>query len=610
MLKSDCFQFNTLKWKLRSFLIGIYVIASGWGRLDGEPGGMVARGQHGLAVSVCPYATQAGVEILEMGGNAVDAAIAMEFVLAVTWPEAGNIGGGGFMMVHPSPDQGGGDKAVCIDYREKAPRAAGRHFFSEEDGPWSHRMVGVPGTVRGMEVAHNAFGSLSWNTLLQPAVRLARDGFIVDKALAGSINYALSPEIIRTVPRHSELVRVFSKPPLKDGRTEWQAGDVIHLPDLAATLDMIAHDGAGAFYTGPIARMIVGEMNRGQGVISMEDLAEYRAVIRQPVRGRYLGYHVYGPPPPSSGGICLIQMLQASETFKFHSRPTADIPSIHWLAEIMKRSFADRARFLGDSDFIEIPDFLTSREHAREMAGSIDMERSIPSAEVAPEIDLVPESPETTHFSVLDADGMAVSNTTTLEASWGARIVVQGAGFVLNNEMGDFNWFPGRTTRTGRIGTEPNTVAPGKRMLSSQTPVIVAQGDQPVLITGSPGGRTIINTVTQMVINVIGRGLDLTEAMRIPRMHHQWFPDILRVEASDDYFPELTVQELEGLGHQVQVRPVGSYQGDAHSIYINTTTGEGIAVADFRRRGAASAAHPVSLQQSVSPSGPLEQTPR
>ena len=538
-----------------------------------------AHGHQGMVVSVSPPATRAGLEVLKSGGNAVDAAIAVEFALAVTWPSAGNIGGGGFMMVHPA---GGGD-VVCIDYRETAPGSATETMFNRNDGRYTHKIVGVPGTVHGMATAHKKFGKLPWKQLVQPAITLAREGFPVDRSLASSLNSVIRSRSTRSHKRHQELVRVYSPP---EGRS-WSTGQTLVLPDLAATLERIANQGVDGFYSGKTARLLVAEMASGDGLITAKDLAAYRSKIRPAVHGTFRGHDIYGPPPPSSGGICLVQMLNVLEHHQLRKHERFSVRNIHVLTETMKRAYCDRARYLGDADFINIPPHLISKEYARQLAGNIDFKKATPSASLAPEIRLAGESPETTHFSVVDAQGLAVANTTTLEGSWGARIVVKGAGFVLNNEMGDFNWFPGTTDRRGRIGTPPNRIRPGKRMLSSQTPTIVARNGRPVLITGSPGGRTIINTSLQMVLGVVEFELDLPTAMKAARIHHQWFPDRLLYETHDGMITAETAAKLEALGHRLSTRRRTSYQGDAHSILIDAKTGQLHGVADWRRNGLA-----------------------
>lgn len=532
-----------------------------------------------MVVSVSPHATRVGLDILKQGGSAVDAAIAVEFALAVVWPEAGNIGGGGFMVVHP----GNGRSPVCVDYREIAPGAATRTMFTPEDGRWTHKIVGVPGTVRGMGEAHRRYGKLPWKTLVEPAVNLAVAGFAMDEHLCSSINRVLSYDSVKKGVHHQELIRVYGRP----GGGEWKPGERIVLEDLGATLRAIADQGEDAFYQGAIAEALVAEMNRGDGLISLEDLANYRARTRTALHGVFRGHDVYGAPPPSSGGVCLIQMLNVLEELDLRSHARFSVSALHLMTESMKRAFRDRATHLGDQDFVEIPRNLTGKAYARSLAAGIRADRATPSADLADEIKLAAESPATTHFSVIDSRGMAVSNTTTLEASWGARIVVKGAGFVLNNEMGDFNWFPGRTDRNGRIGTKPNQISPGKRMLSSQTPTIIAKDGRPTLITGSPGGRTIINTTLQVVINVLEYDMAVADAVAVERIHHQWFPDKLLVETFDGRISPETAEALTRLGHHVELRGEGGTQGDAHTIWIDPGTGVYHGAADWRRGGSA-----------------------
>jgi gamma-glutamyltranspeptidase/glutathione hydrolase len=388
---------------------------------------------------------------------------------------------------------------------------------------------------------------------------------------------------IREEELHAELVRVYGKEQEGEVMT-WKDGDRMVLPDLAEALQRIADQGSDGFYRGETAELLAAEMRRGDGLITVEDLAAYRAKIRPAIHGKFRGYDIYGAPPPSSGGTCVVQMLNVLEPFDLREHDRFSSRNLHIMAEAMKRAFFDRARFLGDEDFVRVPSRLTRKGYARKLGGDIDLRFATPSETMAPEIRIVDESPQTTHFSVIDGDGMAVANTTTLEASWGARIVVTGAGFVLNNEMGDFNWFPDHTDKEGRIGTKANRIEPGKRMLSSQSPTIVAYKGRPVLITGSPGGRTIINTSLQMVLNVIEFEMDLGEAMRAERIHHQWFPDRIVHENHSGHITSEVVAELEEKGHEVSSR---SRIGDAHSIRIDLETGEMHGVADWRRNGAA-----------------------
>jgi len=524
--------------------------------------------RHGLVVAVSPPGAEAGRDILLKGGNAVDAAVATALAMAVTYPSAGNIGGGGFMVVYP----GGKAEPVVFDYREVAPAAATKTMFTKRDSLYICKAVGVPGTVSGLALAHGKFGKLPWKDVVMPAVKLAEDGFILDESLAGSLNSAL-------FAGHTtyEMRRVLGK----NGKAEWLAGDRLVQKDLGKSLRLIAEQGPDAFYKGPIADLLVAEMKAGKGLITKEDLAGYHAKQRQPIHGTYRGYDVYSPPPPSSGGICLVEMLNILENFDLRKQGRWSPETLHLIVEAMRRAYCDRARFLGDQDFVKIPDYLTSKDYARKLAQGIDRTRATPSDSLGKEVKLVGEGDSTTHFSVIDGDGMAVSNTYTLERSYGTGIMVRGAGFLLNNEMMDFNWFPGVTTREGTIGTEANQIAPGKRMLSSQTPTIVARDGKVVLITGSPGSRTIINTVLQIVVNVLDFDMTPREAVDAPRLHMQWFPDRIRFEGRFDY--SAVADKLQAMGHTVE----GTRQGDAHTIYVDPKTGKYIGAEDRRVNGKA-----------------------
>ena len=525
--------------------------------------------KNGMVVCVSPPAADVGAAILKRGGNAVDAAVAVAFALAVTWPEAGNIGGGGFMMIGPP-----GQAPTCIEYRETAPAAAKADLFV--DGKvtgFDHKAAGVPGTVRGLALAHQKFGKLPWKDVVMPAVKLAEEGFTVNAVLAGGLNRILD-DAKTTNP---EFRQVYGKL----GRERWHAGDTLVLKDLGRTLRIIAENGADAFYTGELAALLLDEMKRGGGLIAKDDLAAYKANERKPIHTTYRGYDVYGPPPPSSGGIGLVEILNILEQFdlKKHDRWSPEVS--HLMIESMKRAYCDRARYLGDHAFTKIPEHLVTKEYAKKLAAGIDLSKPTLSEKLAPELTLDAEGDSTTHFSIVDKDGLAVSNTYTLENSYGSRIVVRGAGFILNNEMTDFNPKPGVTSRGGLIGTKPNLIEPGKRMLSSQTPTLVYKDGKPVLITGSPGGRTIINTVLCVVVNVIDFDMPVQEAVDAPRLHHQWFPDAAKFEGVKQY-PAL-VEKLKAMGHTMS----GQRQGDAHTIWIDPKTGLYHGAADKRIDGKA-----------------------
>jgi gamma-glutamyltranspeptidase/glutathione hydrolase len=534
-----------------------------------QPKAETVTSKGGVVVCVSPPAAEVGLAVLKKGGNAVDASVATALAMAVTWPEAGNIGGGGFMMIAPP-----GKEPTCIEYRETAPAAAKVDLFA--DGKVTnldHKAAGVPGTVRGLALAHAKFGKLAWKDVVMPAVKLAEDGFAVDAVLAGGLNKVLADP--KTT--NAEFKRAFGKP---DG-SKWNAGDTLVQKDLGRTLRLIAEKGADVFYTGELAELLAKEMKDAGGLITKADLEAYKANERKPVHTTFRGFDVYGPPPPSSGGIALCEMLNILENFDLKKSGPGSPEAIHLMIEAMKRAYADRARHLGDPDFTKIPPELTTKEYAKKLAAGIDPKKATLSADLAPEIKLDKVSDSTTHFSVIDKDGLAVSNTYTLENSYGNRVVVRGAGYILNNEMTDFNQRPGITTREGGIGTKPNLIAPGKRMLSSMTPVIVLKDGKPVLITGSPGGRTIINTVLCVVLNVTEFGMPIGDAVAAPRLHHQWFPEIARYEGAKQG-SEL-VKQLGALGHRVSLHK----QGDAHSIWIDPKTGVRVGAADKRLDGKA-----------------------
>jgi gamma-glutamyltranspeptidase / glutathione hydrolase len=526
--------------------------------------------RHGMVVCASAPAADVGVAILKVGGNAVDAAVATAFAMAVTYPVAGNIGGGGFMLIHPPHGQ-----PTVIDYREAAPTAATADMFVKGYDPYGHKVVGVPGTVRGLELAHKKYGKLPWKQVVEPAIKLAADGFLLEPWSANSLN-----ALVGGTSNHPELRRVFSK---GGAYSNWSAGDRLVQPDLAQTLRLIADQGADTFYTGPIADLLVAEMKTGDGLITKADLAGYRAIERQPVHGTYRGYDVYTPPAPSAGGVALAEMLNVLDAFDLKKNGRWSAETLHSMTEAMRRAFCDRARFLGDPAFTPVPEYLTAKDYGKKLAAGIDPNHATPSSSLAKDIPLSDgEGDDTTHLSVIDKDGLAVANTYTLENSYGSRVVVRGAGFLLNNEMTDFNIRPGVTTRSGAVGTPPNQIAPGKRMVSSQTPTIVAKNGQVFLVSGSPGSKTIPNTVLCVVVNVIDFEMDIQAAVDAPRMHHAWFPDELRMEQIRAH-PEV-MEALRAMGHRVVSERT---QGDAHSILVDPKTGAFLGAADHRIMGKA-----------------------
>jgi len=465
-------------------------------------------------------------------------------------------------------------QSTAIDFREKAPLASHPEMWLDDQGEYSsqihhrsYRSVGVPGTVAGFDKAHRLYGQIEWADLVQPAVDLAEDGFELSEGLAGSIGRFVQGR----ASSHEATVAALSK-----NGTPYRPGDTWKQRDLARTLTRIMRDRRDGFYQGETARLIVAEMRRGGGLITEEDLDVYEARERSTIRGTYRGYDIISMPPPSSGGVAIVTMLNILEAYDLASFGHNSPEYIHHLAEAMRRAYRDRAEYLADSDFADVPvQRLTSKDHAAWLSRSIDPERA--SVSHPSDVAMAPESPETTHYTVVDADGMAVSVTYTLESGYGSGIVVSGAGFLLNNEMGDFNAGPGVTDASGLIGTEPNLARPQQRMLSSMSPSIVAKDGELVAVVGTPGGRTIINTVLQIILNLVDFEMDIQEAVAAPRIHHQWLPDRIRIEG--DGATAETIIRLEEMGHTVQM---GGRQGSANSIGIDAHTGERLGAADAR----------------------------
>jgi gamma-glutamyltranspeptidase / glutathione hydrolase len=523
-------------------------------------------------VSVDPIASNVGIEILKKGGNAVDAAVATAFALAVTWPGAGNLGGGGFMLIYMKKGE-----VTAIDYREKAPEKATPRMFLNDKGEVDsdksgvgYLVVGVPGTVKGLWEAFRHFGKLNWKMLVEPAVKLARDGFVVDEVLDRSLR-SQAPEMAA----FPEFGRVFRK---ADG-SYYEVGETLRQPDLARTLKLIHDKGPDGFYRGEVAKKLVDDVQANGGIITLKDLASYEAKIRTPLLGTYRGYEIVGMPPSSSGGTTVIQMLNVLEGYDLGSMNRRDASTIHLLAEAMRISFYTRAKYLGDTDFVQVDlPKLTSKAFADTLRTNVNTQRATSSVSLGKDVITRGEGSNTTHFSVVDAEGNAVANTYTLEDFYGSRVIAKGTGFLLNNEMHDFNMNPGVTDTRGLIGTTPNLIQPGKRMLSSMSPMIVLKDKNPFLVTGSPGGRTIINTVLQVIVNVIDFKMDVQAAVDEPRIHHQWLPDVIALERP----LEPIVPNLNAMGNQTRVV---STQGDAHSILIKD--GKKYVGVDHRTRGGA-----------------------
>ncbi|CAN5821375.1 gamma-glutamyltransferase [soil metagenome] len=540
-----------------------------------------------VVVSQESHASDVGRDILRQGGNAIDAAVATAFALAVTHPAAGNIGGGGFIVAYLAEP----GEVVTFDFRERAPLTSTAEMYLREDGRLDPRhragawAAGVPGTVRGLGLAHEKHGQLPWADLVRPAVRLAREGFPVSETLARSLNSQLhvpdDQDIIADGSGRGSRLADFPESLAAFGKadgTTWSVGDRLFQPDLAETLQRIAEQGPDEFYTGETARRIAAYMEAHQGQITLEDLAAYEAKVRPAVSARFRGLDVYGMGPPSSGGVVVLLMLKILERYDLKADGPDHPETLHRITEAMRRAFFIRATEIADPDYVAVPvDRLLSAPFVNELAETIT-ERATPSQDLAPfPIAGLAEGEQTTHLSTLDAEGNAVALTYTLEQGYGSKAVVAGAGFLLNNEMGDFNLIPAYTDNLGRIGTPANRIEPGKRMLSSMSPTIALDAGKVRLVTGSPGGRTIPNTVLWVVLNVLEFDLEPRSAVEGLRTHHAWFPDLLMLEGRRD---EATLQALQARGHLTGRL---SLQGDAHTIVIEPTTGRIHGVADPRR---------------------------
>ena len=536
-----------------------------------EGGRTPVRAKNGIVSSASRLASEAGLEALKQGGNAVDAAVATAFALAVTWPSAGNIGGGGFLVYH-----GANGHATTFDFREKAAIAATESMYLGADGRVVNNSnhigmlaVGVPGTVAGLYKAHQELGSLPWEDLVGPALEMAREGI--------PLTYSLQTGFVRSAGRFRQYPSSAKKFFKSDG-SFYELGESWKQPDLAHTLELIQKNGKDGFYRGENAKRLADFMAANGGLITEEDLEQYEAIEREPIRGSYRGFDIISMPPPSSGGVALVEMLNILEDYDLSRMGHNSADYLHVLTETMRRAYADRAEHLGDPDFNDDMPLsrLLDKEYAAELRSSIDMERK--SESQPSQFAQAYESEETTHFSVVDKDGNMVSLTYTLEFGYGSAIVVEGGGYLLNNELGDFNAIPGLTDERGNIGTTPNLVAPQKRPLSSMTPTIVAQNGEPVFATGSPGGKTIINTTMQTILNIIDHGFNIAEAIEAGRIHHQWLPDVTRVES--DSISTDTIRLYEAKGHRVQER---SSQGAAMGVYHNRDEGLFEGASDSRR---------------------------
>ena len=526
-----------------------------------------------MVVASDPQAATVGREVLRVGGSSIDAAVATAFALAVIYPRAGNIGGGGFIVYRPTIGA-----SVAYDFRETAPARASPEMFLV-DGVYdrgrhhaSHLAVGVPGTVAGLHLAWSEHGRLPWRRLVEPAIDLAREGFIVSHELADSLA-AVLPQMARYQASLSQY---------SNNGDPYQPRDLLRQLDLARTLERIADQGPSGFYRGRTAELIEAEMAANGGLITQADLLSYRPHRRAPIQALYRGHEIISMPPSSSGGTALVQMLNILEGYDLATSGFGSAGTVHLMTEAMRRTFADRARYIGDPDFNPTMPMasLVSKSYAEQLRLTIRRDRASTSSPAS--FEWPAEGQETTHLSVVDADRQAVSLTLTLEQLFGSKIVVPGTGVLLNDEMGDFNAAPGLTDATGLIGTEPNLAAPGKRMLSSMTPTIVAKDGELFLVTGSPGGRSTINTVLQTIVNVIDFGMNVQEAVDAPRFRHQWLPDRISYERYG-LSPD-TVALLESRGHRVDV---GASQGAAQAIRYDVATDRLEGAPDRRRAGSA-----------------------
>ncbi|WP_222841360.1 gamma-glutamyltransferase [Hymenobacter sp. BT188] len=504
-----------------------------------------------MVVSAHPEASRIGLEVLQKGGNAYDAAVAVQFALAVVLPTAGNLGGGGFFLY-----RGNEGSIGALDFREMAPSAASRDMYLDKQGnvitdlsTAGHLASGVPGTVAGMVTVHQKLGKLPWTDLVQPAVELARRGVVLTSKEAAGLNRT-RPDFIKYNPKHTPA---YVRP---DGDTRpWQAGDTIRYPDLARTLERIRDQGRAGFYQGPTAKLIVAEMQRGGGIITEQDLLKYQPKWRAPLRGSYRGYDLIAMPPPSSGGVALLQMLQMLEPYDLRAAGWHSPLAVHYITEAERRVYADRATYLGDPDFGKVPVAqLTDPTYVKNRMSTLENNgRATPSSEVQAGAGLpVYESDQTTHYNVVDAMGNAVSCTTTLNGSYGSKVVVAGAGFLLNNEMDDFSVKAGAPNYYGLVGGTANAIEPGKRMLSSMTPTIVTQGGKLFMVVGTPGGSTIITSVLQTIIHVLDYGMTMQQAVSAPRLHHQWLPD--QIDAEENALLPAARDTLQRRGYKINPR--------------------------------------------------------
>jgi gamma-glutamyltranspeptidase/glutathione hydrolase len=551
---------------MRRFLL-LFAIATALPVWAAQP----VRAKNGMVVSVEPHATEVGVKILQAGGNAVDAAVAVGLALAVTHPGAGNLGGGGFMLVRLADG-----RTAFLDFRERAPAAASRNMYLDsngkatQDSTLGYRASGVPGTVRGLELASQKFGKLPWAQLVRPAAELASKGYALSYSEANSMRGGG-----RGMEPFPESKRIF----LRDGKY-FEPGETFLQADLGRTLDRIARLGAKDFYEGETATLLAADMQKHGGLITLDDLKNYKAIERPPLTGKYRGYDIITAPPPSSGGVGILQMLGVLEGTDFAKTGPGSATAVHYITEAMRHFFADRSEHLGDPDFVKVPlTAMLDPKYILKIRGSIDAEKATPSSQVHAAVFTGRESNETTHFSVADAQGNVVAVTYTLNGGYGSKVTATGLGFLLNNEMDDFAPKPGEANMYGLIQGEFNAIQPGKTPLSSMVPTILMRDGKPFAVLGSPGGPTIINTVLEVAINMIDWNMNVQDAVNWPRFHHQWLPDELRME--NGYSPD-TIDLLTKRGYMV--KRVGA-QGECAAIRFNNGWLEG--AADPRSGGTA-----------------------
>jgi len=534
-----------------------------------------ARARQGMVASTSEIASRVGADIMRRGGNAIDAAVAVGLAMAVVWPFAGNLGGGGFMLIRRADGT-----AEVIDYRERAPGGASRDMYVDKSGQVikeasiiGYRSVGVPGSVAGLAMAEERHGKLKWADVIEPAIKLAADGFTVNKITADGLERSA-----KLLSRFPDSNRIF----LRDGNF-YKEDERLVQPELAATLTRLRDNGPREFYEGQTARMIVADMKANNGLITEQDLKDYKPTIRKPLVGTYRGYQVITMPPPSSGGALLIQMLNMLEHYDLDAMGHNSSSELHLLVEVMRRAYADRAAYMGDTDFVKVPiSGLISKKYAAERLKTIDPEKATPSAAIQAGGPMAYESPETTHYTVVDGEGNVVSNTYTLNNGFGSGATVHGAGVLLNDEMDDFTSKPGVANMFGLIQSEANSIAPGKRPLSAMTPTVVLKDGKLFFAVGSPGGPTIINTVLQVILNIIDFKMNLQQAIDSPRFHHQWMPD--KIDWEPDGLNRDTRALLERRGYTFSEK--ARYLGDAEGVMIEDGTGMRLGASDPRSGGA------------------------